>query len=392
MGNAPRRACTRLSNLSQKKVKVSHKNFFKRCPESRASFFCASMYFFNKNKSHKQIQKCLTFISIESFSIYMKKLILLLSSSILALSSYGEFTETAGAADEGGHTTGTTISGSGSSSLLDSTSYEYVVFKGSSIDFDNDTNITTTNLSSKFGSGVYSFKIAAESTLNFTGKGKLILATPTAYHDNAKVGGITINATTTINVSENAGGLQTAKVCALKGTTFNLDKKNAIHNIYNDEFRSTMLTLVTSTTINATADQTFGMDIRTAVTLTANLTNGAKLIFDRLDAVVLWKDQNTATIKTNGLEDGMLLIASDFIESYDADSDTKTIITKQGNNTQTLKITGLSADAKWYKDYELDGKKYLMITAMEVAVPEPAEWAMIFGGIALGLALYRKRK
>ena len=322
----------------------------------------------------------------------MKKLILLLSSSILALSSYGEFTETAGAADEGGLTTGTTISGSGSSSLLDSTSYKYVVFKGSSIDFDNDTNITTTNLSSKFGSGVYSFKIAAESTLNFTGKGKLILATPTAYNDNAKVSGITINATTTINVSENAGGLQTAKICALKETTFNLDKKNAIHNIYNDEFRSTMLTLVKETTINATADQTFGMDIRNAVTLTANLTNGAKLIFDRLDAIVLWKDQNTATIKTNGLEDGMLLIASDFIESYDADSDTKTIITKQGNNTQTLKITGLSADAKWYKDYELDGKKYLMITAMEVAVPEPAEWAMIFGGIALGLALYRKRK
>ena len=340
----------------------------------------------------------MTFISIESFFTYMKKLILLLSSSILALSSYGEFTETAGAADEGGHTTGTTISGSGSSSLLNSTSYEYVVFKGSSIVFDNDTNITTTNLSSKFGSGVYSFKIAAESTLNFTGKGKLILATPTAYHDSAKVSGITINATTTINVSENAGGLQTAKVCALKGTTFNLDKKNAIHNIYNDEFRSTMLTLVAATTINATADQTFGMDIRNAVTLTANLTNGAKLIFDRLDAVVLWKSpttsesSNTATIKTNGLEDGMLLIASDFIESYDADSVTKTIITKQGNNTQTLKITELSADAKWYKDYELDGKKYLMITAMEVAVPEPAEWAMILGGLALGLAIYRRRK
>ena len=27
-----------------------------------------------------------------------------------------------------------------------------------------------------------------------------------------------------------------------------------------------------------------------------------------------------------------------------------------------------------------------------VAVPEPAEWAVIFGAIALGLAVYRKRK
>ena len=31
-------------------------------------------------------------------------------------------------------------------------------------------------------------------------------------------------------------------------------------------------------------------------------------------------------------------------------------------------------------------------TVLPSAVPEPAEWAMIFGGIALGLAVYRRRK
>jgi hypothetical protein len=31
-------------------------------------------------------------------------------------------------------------------------------------------------------------------------------------------------------------------------------------------------------------------------------------------------------------------------------------------------------------------------TVLPSAVPEPAEWAMILGGIALGLAVYRKRK
>ena len=145
------------------------------------------------------------------FSVRMKKFILLVSSSILALSSYGEFTETAGAKSDNNLTTGTTISGSGSSSLLNSTSYEYIIFKGSSIDFDNDTNITTTNNSSRFGSGVYSFKIAAESTLNFTGKGKLILATPTAYNNNSIVGGMTINVATTFNVSKDAGGVTDSK-------------------------------------------------------------------------------------------------------------------------------------------------------------------------------------
>ena len=34
---------------------------------------------------------------------------------------------------------------------------------------------------------------------------------------------------------------------------------------------------------------------------------------------------------------------------------------------------------------------YWALTGMQ-AVPEPAEWAMIFGGIALGFAIYRRRK
>ena len=33
-----------------------------------------------------------------------------------------------------------------------------------------------------------------------------------------------------------------------------------------------------------------------------------------------------------------------------------------------------------------------MLTTASAAVPEPAEWAMIFGGIALAVAVYRRRK
>ena len=47
----------------------------------------------------------------------------------------------------------------------------------------------------------------------------------------------------------------------------------------------------------------------------------------------------------------------------------------------------LSFIADTFKGY--DG--YWM-TVPALAVPEPAEWAMIFGGIALGLAIYRRRK
>ena len=37
-----------------------------------------------------------------------------------------------------------------------------------------------------------------------------------------------------------------------------------------------------------------------------------------------------------------------------------------------------------------DGNSLSVI--FSVAVPEPAEWAMIFGALALGLAIYRRRK
>ena len=39
-----------------------------------------------------------------------------------------------------------------------------------------------------------------------------------------------------------------------------------------------------------------------------------------------------------------------------------------------------------------NGQAGYWLTVPALAVPEPAEWAMIFGGIALALAVYRRRK
>ncbi len=58
------------------------------------------------------------------------------------------------------------------------------------------------------------------------------------------------------------------------------------------------------------------------------------------------------------------------------------------NDDGSLKyiFAGADADQKLY----LGNDGYLSLTA--TAVPEPAEWAMIFGAVALGFAIYRKRK
>ena len=43
-----------------------------------------------------------------------------------------------------------------------------------------------------------------------------------------------------------------------------------------------------------------------------------------------------------------------------------------------------------FEQATVDGVNGYLLSA--VAVPEPAEWTMIFGGIALALAVYRRRK
>ena len=73
-------------------------------------------------------------------------------------------------------------------------------------------------------------------------------------------------------------------------------------------------------------------------------------------------------------------ISSDYkVSFYNGDTVAKTI-TLQGADLSDFSFTKTTIDG-------VDG--YLLSA---VAVPEPAEWAMIFGGIALGLAIYRRRK
>ena len=73
-------------------------------------------------------------------------------------------------------------------------------------------------------------------------------------------------------------------------------------------------------------------------------------------------------------------LGSDYAVSfYNGDTVAKTI-TLQGADLSDFSFTKTT----------IDGVGGYLLSA--VAVPEPAEWAMIFGAIALGLAIYRRRK
>ncbi len=64
----------------------------------------------------------------------------------------------------------------------------------------------------------------------------------------------------------------------------------------------------------------------------------------------------------------------------------KNSLTTNDDGSLMYIFAGADADQKLY----LGADGYLSLTA--TAVPEPAEWAMIFGAVALGFAIYRKRK
>jgi len=62
-------------------------------------------------------------------------------------------------------------------------------------------------------------------------------------------------------------------------------------------------------------------------------------------------------------------------------------------------IKAITADGETFNKEDLllvadvyNGQAGYWLTVPALAVPEPAEWAMIFGGIALALAVYRRRK
>ena len=224
------------------------------------------------------------------------------------------------------------------------------------------------------------------STWNFTGKGGLSLA------DGSTRGGLYINSALTINIAEGAGGMNVGKVAVNNaGVTFNINQKNGL---YSATGVATQLCLVGKTVnINLTEDQAFSIDFRNGSGINLSATSDANLIFTKIGLI----SGTNPTTKIKFTEDfaGSLLIDADSIRSYDVQD--KQIVLDQGETPMmTLNISAVTgfdwSTIEWVENYEYEGNTYLKIGAISAAVPEPAEWAVILGSLALGLAIYRKRK
>ena len=177
------------------------------------------------------------------------------------------------------------------------------------------------------------------------------------------------------------GTIQLNTLGGVSGTTnLVLDKKNAI---ISDGKASTSTRLYSSgakINLSASADQTFIWDDRSAGAFTFDISDGAKILFESIWPVSFTRDQK----QTLNSLDGEILFEKSLVTGYDADN--LTISVKSGtitfvNNTGGDVIVG---------EKTIDGGEYIYISNTQI--PEPSTWAAIFGAVALGVAVYRRRK
>lgn len=177
------------------------------------------------------------------------------------------------------------------------------------------------------------------------------------------------------------GTIQLNTLGGVSGTTnLVLDKKNAI---ISDGKASTSTRLYSSgakINLSASADQTFIWDDRSAGAFTFDISDGAKILFESIWPVSFTRDQK----QTLNSLDGEILFEKSLVIGYDADN--LTISVKSG----TIAFVNKTGGDVFVGEKTIDGGEYVYISNTQI--PEPSTWAAIFGAVALGVAVYRRRK
>jgi len=153
-------------------------------------------------------------------------------------------------------------------------------------------------------------------------------------------------------------------------------------------------------TVNMDCDQNVALDFRAGTKNAFNITNGATMTVSGWGYIA-----NGATtssiILADGLKNGSILFANTSkYWSEDSWDEENSVFTVKAEVKEDGVVTGYKTMAISFVDENEEQLKNLSFSAVEggwlltgmQAVPEPAEWAMIFGALALGLAIYRRRK
>lgn len=219
------------------------------------------------------------------------------------------------------------------------------------------------------------FKSGSKASLIAKGQGML-----SGYKD-LETGKI-VPSTVSVSVENGYDGtIQLNTLGGVSGTTnLVLDKKNAI---ISDGKASTSTRLYSSgakINLSASADQRFIWDDRSAGAFTFDISDGAKILFESIWPVSFTRDQK----QTLNSLDGEILFEKSLVTGYDADN--LTISVKSG----TIAFVNKTGGDVFVGEKTIDGGEYVYISNTQI--PEPSTWAAIFGAVALGVAVYRRRK
>jgi hypothetical protein len=293
------------------------------------------------------------------------------------------------------YTTATTkVSGTGSVADFGSTlSYKSMWLNGADITLNDSTKkllITATNkdsggLSVSKGSAWYDVVCQGSNKITVKDGGSISLSASNGLTIYDSDGTSTLDLT----IDSTAGDVSIRKVYINSGSmlTVNLHKVNAlgVGSQIGSAYGGKHLT------VNMDCDQNVSLDFRNNTINAFNITNGATLTVSGWGYVASGASTSNL-ILADELKNGSIFFSdkcSDWnVESWDAENSAFTV----KRNTNTMTIYFVDENEEQLKDLSftaVDGG--WLITGMQ-AVPEPAEWAMIFGGIALGLAIYRRRK
>ncbi len=159
----------------------------------------------------------------------------------------------------------------------------------------------------------------------------------------------------------------------LNGGTLVLNAENALVNSEGNNISLTTYANASTSTVNVNVDQTFKSIYSNQSILEFYLADTATLTATYFDASYdSEKGEYTGEIRIyNFREDAILVTAS----SQDYKNKVDKVVTLYDADRNFLGNATLTADG-----------------FVTLAIPEPAEWAAIFGAIALGLAIYRRRK
>lgn len=193
--------------------------------------------------------------------------------------------------------------------------------------------------------------------------------------------GIKLDQKSTLTVD--GGKIRADKITAFNGSTLDFKTANAT-----DSSAITRLVVAGETIFNMGASQTLGLDVRTK--LNYNAAAGSLLTVDY------------ARVDTNGTNANIFVenpdnlaiffkTGNDFANVYSFDSGTGRLFitsTEYGYDVKSMTFSFRNGGSA------LSGLSFTAVEGgyMLQSVPEPAEWAAVFGAAALALALRRKTK